>query len=451
MEPVQGTMLLVYALIAVIALIVLIAKFKMNPFIVLIMVSLILGLAIGMPMGTIVKAFETGVGNTLGHIALVVGLGTMLGKMMAESGGAERIANTMIAFFGEKNVHWAMMTVAFIVGLPVFFEVGFVLLIPIAFNIAKRTGTNMVLVGIPMVAGLSVVHGLIPPHPAALLAVTAYNADIGRTIVYALIVGIPTAIVAGPLFAKLISRFVVPNPDNPLSAQFVDKDKSAARELPGFGITVVTILLPVALMLIGSWGDLIVAPKTFANDFLHLIGNSVVALLIATLLSFYTFGKQRGFGRATILRFTNECLAPTANITLVVGAGAGFGRILMDGGVSKVIVGLATDAHLSPLLLGWLVAALIRVATGSATVAMTTACGIVAPIVLVAGGVRPELMVLATGAGSLVFSHVNDGGFWLVKEYFNMTVPQTFKTWTVCETIISLVALSLTLVLATVI
>jgi len=451
MEAVQGTMLLVYALVAVIALIVLIAKFKMNPFIVLVIVSLILGFAIGMPMGTIVKSFETGVGNTLGHIALVIGLGTMLGKMMAESGGAERIANTMIEFFGEKNVHWAMMAVAFIVGLPVFFEVGFVLLIPIAFNIAKRTGTSMVLVGIPMVAGLSVVHGLIPPHPAALLAVAAYNADIGRTIVYALIVGIPTAIIAGPLFAKLISKYVVPNPDNPLISQFVDKDKSAARELPSFGITLVTILLPVVLMLIGSWADLIVAPKTFANDFLHLIGNSVVALLIATLLSFYTFGKLRGFGRATILKFTNECLAPTANITLVVGAGAGFGRILMDGGVSKVIVSLATDAHLSPLLLGWLVAALIRVATGSATVAMTTACGIVAPIVLVAGGVRPELMVLATGAGSLVFSHVNDGGFWLVKEYFNMTVPQTFKTWTVCETIISLVALSLTLVLASVI
>lgn len=452
MEVVQGSALLVYALVAVIALIVMIAKFKINPFIVLILVSLVLGLSIGMPMGTIVKAFETGVGNTLGHIALVVGLGTMLGKMMAESGGAERIAQTMIAFFGEKNVHWAMMTVAFIVGLPVFFEVGFVLLIPIAFTVARRTGTSMVQVGIPMVAGLSVVHGLIPPHPAALLAVTAYNADIGRTILYALIVGIPTAIIAGPVFGKLMAKFVVPNPDNPLIAQFVDQGKSDKKELPGFGVTLFTILLPVALMLLGSWANLFFPPKTFANDFLRLIGNSVIALLIATLVSFYTFGKRRGFSRETILKFTNECLAPTANITLVVGAGAGFGRILMDGGVSKVIVSMASDAHLSPLLLGWLVAALIRVATGSATVAMTTACGIVAPIVAMAGGgVRPELMVLATGAGSLVLSHVNDGGFWLVKEYFNMTVPQTFKTWTICETIISLVALSLTLLLSTVI
>ncbi|NUT60915.1 GntP family permease [Herbaspirillum sp. C9C3] len=450
MEAVQGSALLVYALVAVIALIVLIARFKMNPFIVLIVVSLVLGLAVGMPMGGIVKAFETGVGGALGHIALVVGLGTMLGKMMAESGGAERIANTMIKAFGEKNVHWAMMTVAFIVGLPVFFEVGFVLLVPIAFNVAKRTGTNMVLVGIPMVAGLSVVHGLIPPHPAALLAVTAYSADIGRTILYALIVGIPTAIIAGPIFGKLISKVVIPNPDNPLSAQFVDQSKKG-RELPGFGITLFTILLPVALMLIGSWADLFFAPKSFANDFLRLIGNSVIALLIATLVSFWTFGRARGFGADQILKFTNECLAPIASITLVVGAGAGFGRILMDGGVSKAIVGVATDAHLSPLLLGWFVAALIRVATGSATVAMTTACGIVAPIVSTVGGVRPELMVLATGAGSLILSHVNDGGFWLVKEYFNMTVPQTFKTWTVMETLVSVLALLFTLALATVV
>ncbi|AMP16012.1 gluconate:H+ symporter [Collimonas pratensis] len=450
MEMVQGNLLLLYAVIAVVALVVLIAKFKMNPFIVLIVVSVILGLVVGMPMASIVKSYETGVGGALGHIALVVGLGTMFGKMMAESGGAERIANTLIGIFGPKRVHWAMMVVALIVGLPVFFEVGFVLLIPIAFNVAKRTGTNMIMVGIPMVAGLSVVHGLIPPHPAALFAVTAYNADIGRTIMYALIVGIPTAIIAGPLFAKLISRFVVPNPDNPLIAQFVEEGKT--RELPGFGITIATILLPVALMLLGSWADLFFTPKTFANDFMRLMGNSVIALLIGTLVSFYTFGKSRGFDREAILKFTTECLAPIAGITLIVGAGAGFGRILIDGGVSKAIVEVANNAHLSPLLLGWFVAALIRVATGSATVAMTTACGIVAPIVTAAGvTVRPELMVLATGAGSLILSHVNDGGFWLVKEYFHMTVTETFKTWTVCETIISVVALLLTLGLATVI
>ncbi|GAA0837695.1 MAG: permease DsdX [Cupriavidus sp.] len=451
MGAVTGTTLLIYALIAVIALVILIARFKLNPFITLVVVSVLLGFAVGMPMGDIIKSFEAGVGGTLGHIALVIGLGTMLGKMMAESGGAERIALTLIDFFGEKNVHWAMMVIAFIVGLPVFFEVGFVLLIPIAFNVAKRTNTSMILVGIPMVCGLSVVHGLIPPHPAALLAVQAYGADMGKTILYALIVGIPTAIIAGPLFAKLIDKHVTLPAINPLAEQLTEEAGASKGNLPGFGITVLTILLPVFLMLIGSWADLITTPKTFANDFLKLIGNSVMALLIATLFSFYTFGKSRGFTREMILKWTNECVAPTAIITLVVGAGGGFGRILRDSGISTAIVDVATHANVSVLVLGWLVAVMIRIATGSATVAMTTAAGIVAPIAASVPGTRPELLVLTTGAGSLILSHVNDGGFWLVKEYFNMTVTQTLKTWSVAETIISVVALLFTLALATVV
>ena len=446
---VQGPQLLVHAAVAIVALVVLIARYKLNPFVTLVVVSLALGVSVGMPMGGIVKAFETGVGNTLGHIALVVALGTMLGKMMAESGGAERIAHTVIAAFGERRVHWAMAVIAFIVGIPVFFEVGFVLLVPIAFTVAKRTGTNMVLVGIPMVAGLSVVHGLVPPHPAALIAVTAYNADIGRTIAYALIVGVPTAALAGPIFGKLVSRYVVPDPNNPLMDEMAEQGKP--RDLPGFGVTLFTILLPVALMLLGSWADVFTPPRSLANDLLRLAGNSVVALLIALLASFWTLGAARGFDRHAILKFTNECLGPIAAVTLVVGAGGGFGRILMDSGISNAVVGLAMGAHVSPLLLGWLVAAMIRVATGSATVAMTTACGIVAPIVAQAGGVSPELMVLATGAGSLILSHVNDGGFWLVQEYFGLTVPQTFRTWTVCETLISVMALVLTFGLAAVV
>jgi GntP family gluconate:H+ symporter len=456
MEAVHGSMLLVYGVIAIAVLIVMITRFKVYPFLVLIIVSLLLGLAAGMPAGSIVKSFETGNGNTLGHIAIVVGLGTMLGKMMAESGGAERIATTLIRWFGEKNIHWAMMFVAIIVGLPVFFEVGFVLLIPIAFNVAKRTGKSLLLIGLPMVAGLSVVHGLIPPHPAALLAVQAYHADIGRTIVYGLIVGVPTAIVAGPLFALLIHRQIALPENNPLAAQFIAQfddqgEQKNKRELPSFGVTLFTILLPVILMLIGSWADVLFAPKTLANDLLHFIGNTDVALLIAVLVSFWTFGAQRGFDREQIQKFCGECLAPIAGITLIVGAGGGFGRVLMDSGISKQIVDTATSAHLSPLLLGWSVAALIRLATGSATVAMTTACGIVAPIASAgAVAVKPELLVLATGSGSLIFSHVNDGGFWLIKEYFGMTVGQTFKTWSLCETIISLLGLGLTFALAAV-
>ncbi|MDB5783428.1 GntP family permease [Caballeronia mineralivorans] len=453
MEPVHGSMLLVYAVIAIALLILLITRYKVYPFLVLIIVSLLLGLAVGMPMDKIVKAFETGNGNTLGHIAVVVGLGTMLGKMMAESGGAERIANTLIGWFGEKYIHWAMMFVAIIVGLPVFFEVGFVLLIPIAFNVAKRTKKSLLLIGLPMVAGLSVVHGLIPPHPAALLAVQAYHADIGRTIMYGLIVGVPTAVVAGPLFALLIHKYIKLPENNPLAAQFTESHKEGVtRELPGFGITLFSILLPVILMLVGSWADLISTPKSLPNNLLHFVGNSDVALLIAVLFSFWSFGASRGFDRAQIQKFCGECLAPIAGITLIVGAGGGFGNVLRESGISQELVNTASAAHLSPLLLGWFVAALIRLATGSATVAMTTACGIVAPIAAAAGSsVSPELLVLATGSGSLIFSHVNDGGFWLIKEYFGMTVGQTFKTWSLCETIISVMGLGLTFALATVV
>ncbi|MFM0052029.1 GntP family permease [Caballeronia grimmiae] len=454
MPAVHGSMLLLYAVVAIAVLILMITRYKVYPFLVLLIVSLLLGLAVGMPMDKIVKAFETGNGNTLGHIAVVVGLGTMLGKMMAESGGAERIANTLINLFGEKNIHWAMMVVAIIVGLPVFFEVGFVLLIPIAFNVARRTGKSLLVIGLPMVAGLSVVHGLIPPHPAALLAVQAYHADIGKTIAYGLIIGVPTAIVAGPLFALLIHRYIKLPDANALADQFVQKhgDSASKLELPSFGITLFTILLPVILMLVGSWADLVFTPKTLPNDLLRFIGQSDIALLIAVLVSFWTFGAKQGFNREQIQKFCGDCLAPIAGITLIVGAGGGFGQVLRDSGISQQIVATATQASLSPLLLGWFVAALIRLATGSATVAMTTACGIVAPIAQAAGGhVSPELLVLATGSGSLIFSHVNDGGFWLIKEYFGMTVGQTFKTWSLLETIISLMGLGLTLALATVV
>ena len=434
-----GQWLLVYAAISIIALILLIARYRLNPFITLTLVSLGLGLMAGIPAKDVVFVYEAGVGKTLGHIALVVALGTMLGKMMAESGGAEQIARTMIRWFGEKNVHWAMVFIAFLVGFPIFFEVGFVLLIPIAFNVARRTGTSMLLVGLPMVAGLSVVHGLVPPHPAAMIAVGEYQANVGRTIFYALLVGIPTAIIAGPIFAKWIAPRIHLPAHNPLEEQFIHADTE--RQLPGFGISLATILLPVFLMLLGGWANLIAASGTALNDFLLFIGNSVVALLIATLVSFYTLGIARGFNRDSILKFSHDCLAPTAGITLIVGAGGGLNRILVEAGIAKEIVTISSDMALTPLMMGWLVAALMRIATGSATVAMSTAAGIVAPIALAAGYPHPELLVIATGAGSLILSHVNDGGFWLIKEYFNMTVTQTFKTWTVLETIISIVAL----------
>ncbi|WP_313643370.1 gluconate:H+ symporter [Stenotrophomonas sp.] len=446
----HGNLLLIYATLSILALIVLIARFRLNPFISVTLVSVGLALLAGMPAPEILPAYEQGVGKTLGHIALIVALGTMLGKMMAESGGAERIARTLIARFGTRNVHWAMMLIAFCVGLPIFFEVGFVLLIPIVLNVARRTGVPLLLVGLPMVAGLSVVHGLVPPHPAAMLAVNAYGADVGRTVFYSLLVGLPTAALAGPVFAKFVAPRVQLPAHNPMEAALLDEGHSRIpdEQLPSFGITLATLLLPVALMLLGGWADQIATPGSTLNHGLRFIGHSVVALLLATLMSFVTLGLMRGFNREQILKFTQECLAPTAAITLLVGAGGGLNGILVHTGVASEIIGLSQRFQLSPLLMGWTMAALMRVATGSATVAMTTASGIVAPIAAAMGYAHPELLVLATGAGSVVLSHVNDGGFWLVKEYFNMTVAQTFKTWTVLETLISVVALLLVMALS---
>src|SRR5437762_2228658 len=439
------TRLLVYALVAVISLVVLIARFKLHPFIALIVVSLAMGVAAGMPAAAAVKAFQDGVGNVLGFIAVVVGLGTMLGKLMAESGAATRIATTLIDLFGEQRVHWAIMLVGFIVGIPVFFQVGFVLLIPLVFTIARRTGTSLIKVGIPLVAGLSVVHGMVPPHPAAMLAVGAYHADVGRTIAYALLVGLPTAALAGPIFATRIAPRIQLPPDNPMAAQLAGE---VTRELPGFGLTLFTVLLPVVLMLCASAANVFLASGSRLLPVLDFIGSPIVALLIALLFSFWSLGYRQRLTRDQILKFAGDCLGPTAGILLIIGAGGGFNRVLLESGVGQAIADIALGSHASPLLLAWIVAALIRVATGSATVAMTTSAGIVAPIAAATPGSNAELLVLATGAGSLVLSHVNDSGFWLIKEFFNMTVPQTLKTWTVAETIIGVAGLGFTLLLS---
>jgi GntP family gluconate:H+ symporter len=439
------TRLLIYALCAVVTLIVLIARFKLHPFVALILVSLAMGVAAGMPLGAAVKAFQDGVGSVLGFIAVVVGLGTMLGKLMAESGAATRIATTLIGLFGERRVQWAVMFVAFIVGIPVFFQVGFVLLIPLVFTIARRTGTSLVKIGISLVAGLSVVHGMLPPHPAAMLAVTAYNADVGLTILFGLLVGLPTAALAGPIFATWVAPRIALPADNPLAAQLGGE---STREMPSFGISIFTVLIPVILMLLASAADFLLDDASIARSALHFVGHPIVALLLALLFSFWSLGRARHFTKEEVLKFCNDCLAPTATILLVIGAGGGFNAVLVQSGVGRAIAGISVGSHVSPLLLAWIVAALIRVATGSATVAMTTAAGIVAPIALATPGTNAELLVLATGAGSLVLSHVNDAGFWLIKEFFNMTVPQTLKTWTVAETIIGVAGLAFTMLLS---
>jgi len=446
-----NTRLLLYALAAVVALIVLIARVKLHPFVALILVSLGMGTAAGMPLPNVVKAFQDGVGGILGFIAIVVALGTMLGKLMAESGAATRIATTLITLFGERRVHWAIMFVAFIVGIPVFFQVGFVLLIPLVFTIARTSGLSLVKIGIPLVAGLSVVHGMMPPHPAAMLAVVAYKADIGRTIAYALLVGLPTAALAGPIFASWIAPRIQLLTDNPIAVQFTSGTAGNAADMPSFRISVFTVLLPVILMLCASAADVALDFTSTLRAALDFVGGPIIALLAALLFSFWSLGYRRHFTRDQILKFANDCLGPTATILLVIGAGGGFNRVLLESGVGKAIADVALGSHASPLLLAWSVAALIRVATGSATVAMTTSAGLVAPIAAVTPGTHAELLVLATGAGSLVLSHVNDSGFWLIKEFFNMTVQQTLKTWTVAETIIGVAGLGFTLLLSLVV
>lgn len=438
--------LLGYAFIAVMALILAITRLRLHPFIALILSSGLLGLLAGMPLRDIVGTFQNGFGDVMGFVGIVLGLGTMLGRLMAESGGADCIAQTLIGAFGKSRVHWAMTAAAFLVGIPLFFEIGFVLLIPLVFIVARRSGMPLMSIGMPMLASLSVMHGLVPPHPGPMLAIDAFGADIGKTIFYGLIVGIPCMILAGPVFGALVARRVRPEPADALMSQLAREPSGGSR--PGFGVTLITVLLPVLLMLMKTLADILLSEDAALRRLIDFAGNPIAALLAALLLALYTFGLARGFSREQLLKLLDQSLAPTAAIVLIIGAGGGFKQMLVDSGVGEAIGQLAVQARISPLLLAWFVAGLIRVATGSATVATITGAGIVAPLAAMTPGVSRELLVLATGAGSLIFSHVNDAGFWMVKEYFNMSIGQTFKTWSAMETIISVTAMILIMMLS---
>ncbi len=442
----HNSFLLLDAAVTIVGLVLLITKFKVHPFIALTIASGFLGLTSGMPVEKVMKSFQDGFGGVLGFVGILLGLGTMLGKLMADSGGADQIAQTLIRAFGIKRVHWAMMFAAFLVGIPLFFEIGFVLLAPLVFIVARRTGLSLVKLGIPLLAGLSAVHGLVPPHPGPLLAVGVFGADIGKTIFYGLLVGLPTAMIAGPIFGAWISKRIPGSANPELVAQIAQETDN--RNLPGFGITVFTVLLPVILMLLKAFADIFFAADNHFRIWMDFIGHPITALLAALLLSFYSFGTACGFSREKIVKLLDQSLAPVAAIVLIVGAGGGFKQMLVASGVGEVIGNLAVQTQISPILLTWLVAAVIRVATGSATVATITGAGIVAPVVALIPGVNKELLVLAAGAGSVILSHVNDAGFWLVKQYFNMTVAETFKTWSMMETILSVVALAFIMLLS---
>jgi gluconate:H+ symporter, GntP family len=450
---VHSTSLLLYTLIAVVGLIVLIARFKVNAIIALVLASLFIGLCAHMEPSQLLKAFREGVGSVLGSIAMILGFGSMLGKMLAESGGAERIANTLVERFGERRVHWAMMLIACIVGVPVFFQVGFVLLIPLVFLLARQTKTPLLKIGIPMIASLSVMHGLVPPHPGPMAAIEVLKADVGKTVFYSLLVAVPTAIVAGPLLGMFLARRVQLEASGSMTAQFTTRfagqstDTTGRTRLPGFGITIFTVVFPVLLMLLATAADVFLTKADRFRQVVDFIGDPIVAMLIAALFSFYSLGFARDFSKEQILKFSEECLAPIAGVLLIIGAGGGFSRVLAVSGVGDAVAALTAHSHVPPLFLGWLIAALIRISTGSATVSITTAAGLVAPIVALTPGVNLELMVVAMGAGSLICSHVNDSGFWMVKEYFGMSVTQTLRSWTVVETVVSVVALVMVLLL----
>ncbi|AZV59965.1 gluconate:H+ symporter [Peribacillus frigoritolerans] len=432
--------LLGITLIAIVIVILGVSLWKWHAFISLTVASLFLAIFSGLPMDKIVGAYETGVGAVLGHLIGILALGTILGKMMSDSGAGMQVADFFINKFGVKNLPWAMLLSGFIIGIPVFFEVGLVILLPLVISIRKSTKVNILVIGIPVLAGLSIVHGLVPPHPGAMTAIGIYNANMGQVLLYSLIIAFPTAVIAGPLFAKWIHKRVIPVGEPELI-----RVETKSSGLPGTGVSFFIILLPVLLMVLTVVAPYLPLPGSI-EKFLLFIGSPVIALLISCFAAYYFLGYRQGMDKSLIKKLTEECLLPLASIILIIGAGGGFKQILIDSGVGTAIASMSEEISLSPIVLAFLVAGLIRIATGSATVALTTAAGIVSPVVANMTGVNLELLVIATGAGSLMFSHVNDAGFWLVKEYMGLTVKETFKTWTVMETLLSFVAFGLVLI-----
>jgi GntP family gluconate:H+ symporter len=454
--------LLLAAALGIATVVVLIVWAKFHPLLGLILGTAVLGTVAAVPPEDGLASFITGVGSTFGSVGLLIALGAMLGQLLADSGGANRIVDTIVDRVGPRGLPWAMALIATIIGLPMFFEIGVVILVPIVVLVARRTQTPLMLVGIPALAGLSILHGLVPPHPGPLTAISYLHAPLGLTLVFGLIVAAPTLVIAGPLLAILINRWVpvpAPAPEEDADA---DADAEAdqgdgaegregstsasgegrgARRAPSFPLSVLAIVLPVVLMLIRAVGELTLTDGTTTRNVLDFVGEPAVALLVGVLVAMLTVGRASGMSRIQINDSLGSGLPAVASIMLIVAAGGGFKQELSDSGVAQVIADAAKDSHLSVLLLGWLVAVGIRLATGSATVATVTAAGIVQNLGADLTNTHLALLVLAIGSGSLFFSHVNDAGFWLVKEYFGLTVGQTLRSWSVMETVISVLGL----------
>ncbi len=428
-------------LIGIIALLLLIMRFQLNTFIALIITAMLTGILLGMPYNKIVTTIEAGIGGTLGHIALIFGLGAMLGKLLADGGGATQIADTLIAKLGKKYVQWAMVIASFMIGIALFFEVGLVLLIPLVFTIAKRMNVSQLKIGLPMVTALSVTHGFLPPHPGPVVIAKELNAPIGEVLLYGFIIAIPVTLIAGPLFVKIApylsrSAFEREGDISSLGATKSFEDE----KLPNFALSTFTALLPVLLMLFATIWQLVTGhesgPKNHLERIIYFVGNAGTAMLIAVIFAIFSMGILRGKSTKQVMNTLTEAIYPIGMMLLIIGAGGAFKQILIDGGVGGAVEHIFTDVRISPILLAWLVAALLRLALGSATVAAISTTGIILSL-LQTTDVNLALVVLAIGAGSIFCSHVNDAGFWMFKEYFGLTVKETFLTWSLVETIIS--------------
>jgi GntP family gluconate:H+ symporter len=442
----HDTALLAWAVASIAVVVVLITALRVHAFLALLLGSGVVGLGSGLAASKVISQFESGFGSTLGSVGILVALGAMLGRLLADSGGADRIVDTILAWAGERRLGWAMALIAMLLGIPLFFEVGVVLLMPVILLMTSRSGASIVRVGIPALAGLSVMHGLVPPHPGPLIAVDALKADLGQTMGLGLLFAVPTVALAGPLFGSWIGRRVVPEPPRGLLDQLARDRPAASRGPPSFVVTLATILLPVVLMLGRSVADVVLPKEAAARAGIDFLGDPLVALLASVIVATFTFGFLRGFTPRQVESVLGSSLGPIAGIVMIIGAGGGFKQLLIAAGIGTAIGKAAASSAVSPLLLAWLIAVGIRLATGSATVATVTASGLMAPILgSLPGRTSAPLTALAIGAGSLFFSHVNDAGFWLVKEYFGMTVGETIATWSVMETILSVTGLVLVL------
>ncbi len=443
---------LVIVAIGIVALLILIMGLRLNTFISLIIVSFGVALALGMKPDDIVTTIEAGLGATLGHLALIFGLGAMLGKLIADSGGAQRIAMTLVNKFGEKNIQWAVVAASFIIGVALFFEVGLVLLIPIVFAISKQLKVSILYLGIPMAAALSVTHGFLPPHPGPTVIAGEYGANLGEVLLYGFIIAIPTVIIAGPLFTKLAKKLVPASFTKMGNIASLGEQKTfKLEETPGFGISVFTALLPVILMSIATIINLLQKTMGFEDTSLivaiRLIGNAGTAMVISLLVAIYTMGLARKIPIKEVMNSCSTAISHIGMMLLIIGGGGAFKQVLINGGVGDYVAELFHGTSLSPILLAWIIAAILRISLGSATVAALTTAGLVIPM-LGSSDVNLALVVLATGAGSLIASHVNDAGFWMFKEYFGLSMKETFATWTLLETIISVCGLGFILLLS---